>query len=64
MKKTNWDKEWDNLEIPTTEELGMNYGESKSYVWQFIAVAIFLGIVAGMILSTPKIVSAFDACTV
>jgi len=58
MTKINWDGEWDNIEVPTTKELGMEYGESKTYKYVAVFIAIFLGAVVGMISITPTIIEA------
>jgi len=56
--KDPYQDEWNNIEVPTTKELGMEYGESKSYVSVAVLVAIFLGALVGMISITPTIIEA------
>lgn len=49
-------KQFDEMEVPTREELGMNRGNCDSWRLYAICLSIFFGIIASMIMFTDKVI--------
>lgn len=74
MKKTNYNKEWENLELPdsqnTVEQVKdwsrfapQEVNETPINYWKYACIFILLGAVTGMILSTPMFIKLAEVCT-
>ena len=59
--KKSFEGSWEELiEVPVLRKIKPE--EPPTNYWKWACIAILLGMVAGMILSTPTIISMFDAC--